>query len=123
MQSVRSTRVYCKDACRKRAARGIDIEQQAESRWLVECLRRMRFLGKIWPVYRWNDSPPIWALLVSFETALDELNLCGSIPLVTEAELKRALRDCEIATSDAGERLKTEIKAFYDARKDRRIRK
>jgi hypothetical protein len=62
-------------------------------------------------------------LLVPFETALDELNLYGSLPLLTEAELKRALRDCEIATSDAGERLKTEIKAFYDARKDRRIKK
>ena len=86
MQSVRSTKAYCSDACRKKAARGVDSEQQAESRWIVEYLRRMRFIGKIWPVYRWNDSPPIWALLVSFETALDELNLCGSLPLVTEAD-------------------------------------
>jgi len=31
--------------------------------------------------------------------------------------------DCGIETSNAGYRLKTEIKAFYDARKDRRIKK
>lgn len=60
-------------------------------------------------------------LLVPPEAALDELNLFG--PLVTEGELKRALRDGGIETSNAGERLKAEIKAFYDARKDRRIKK
>jgi hypothetical protein len=33
------------------------------------------------------------------------------------------LRDCGVETSNAGERLKAEIKAFYDARKDRRIKR
>jgi hypothetical protein len=121
MQSVRSTKAYCSDACRKKAARGIDIEQQAESRWIVECLRRMRFISKIWPVYRWDDSPPVFTLMVSLQTALDELNFYGDV--VTEAELERALRDCGIETSDAGKRLKAEIKSFYDAREDRRIKK
>jgi hypothetical protein len=120
--SVRSTKAYCDDACRKRAARG-STEQQIESRWIVECLRRMRLVGKIWPVYSWDDSPPIWALLVRFDIAFNELNL-GSIALVTEADLKRAFRDCDVAIGDAaGDRLKAAIKAFYDARKDRRIRK
>ena len=124
--SVRSTKAYCDDACRKRAARG-STEQQVESRWIVECLRRMGLVGKIWPVYRWDDSPPIWALLGPIDNllgiALDELNL-GSVPLVTEADLKRALRDCDVAIGDAaGVRLKAAIKAFYDARKDRRIKK
>ena len=41
---------YCSDACRKKASRGA-MEQQTESRWIVECLRRMRFVAKIWPVY------------------------------------------------------------------------
>jgi hypothetical protein len=82
----------------------------------------MHLVGKIWPVYRWDDSPPILALLVPFDTALDELNAYGS--LVSEADLKRAFRDCDVATGDAaGDRLKAAIKAFYDARKDRRIRK
>ena len=82
----------------------------------------VRLVSKVWPVYGWDDSPPIWALLVPFELALEELNPYGS-SVVTESELKRALRDCEIATSDAGDRLQEAIKAFYVARKDRRIQK
>ena len=119
MTSVRSTKAYCSDACRKKASRG-GIEQQTESRWIVECLRRMGLVAKIWPVYSWDNSPPIFALMVTPQAALDELNLSGSP--VTEGELERALRDCGIETSNAGERLKAEIKAFYDARKDRRIK-
>jgi hypothetical protein len=53
---------------------------------------------------------------------LEELNPYGS-SVVTEAELRRALGDCEIATSDAGNQLQEAIKAFYLARKDRRIKK
>jgi predicted nucleic acid-binding Zn ribbon protein len=122
MRSVRSTKAYCSDACRKKAARGVDSEQQVESQWMVDCLRHMRLVGKIWPAFCWDDSPPIWALLVPFELALEELNPYGS-SVVTEAELRRALRDCEIATSDAGNQLQEAIKAFYLARKDRRIKK
>ena len=62
----------------------------------------MHLVGKIWPVYRWDGSQPIFALLVPFDTALDELNL-GPIPLFTEPDLKRALRDCDVATGDAVE--------------------
>jgi hypothetical protein len=120
MASVRSTKAYCSDACRKKASRGgNDIEQQTESRCNVECLRRMDLVAKIWPVYSWDDSPSIFALMVPL--ALDELNPFG--PLVIEGELERALRDCGIETSRAGERVKAEIKSFYDARKDRRIKK
>ena len=123
MPSIRSTKVYCKDACRKKATRG-STDQQTESRWIVECLRRLCLVAKIWPVFTWDDSPPIFALMVKRQLALDELNAAvfQGIPL-TEDELGRALRDCDIATSDAGDRLKAEIKAFFDARKDRRIRK
>jgi hypothetical protein len=122
MESIRNTKAYCSDACRKKAARGgTDIEQQAESRWIVECLRRMRLIAKIWPVYSWDESPSIFVLMVTPPAALDELNLWGI--LVTEGELERALRDCGIETGNAGDRLKVEIKAFYDARRDRRIKK
>ena len=121
MTSVRSTKAYCSDACRKKAARG-STEQQTESRWIVECLRRLRLAAKIWPVFSWDNSPPIiFALMVDRQLALDELIATG-VP-VTEGELRRALRDCDIVTSDASERLKRGIKAFYDGRKDRRIRK
>ena len=120
MESVRSTKMFCSDACRKRAARGIDVERQAESRWIVECLRRLGLISRIWPIYRWDNSPPIFALMVPTQAALEELNLYGSI--TTEAELERTLRNCDIETSGAGERVKAEIRAFYDARKDRRLR-
>ena len=46
------------------AARGTDIEQQAESQRIVECLRRMVLISKIWPVYAWDPSPrssPSWS--------------------------------------------------------------
>ena len=70
---------------RRRAARGTDIEQQAESQRIVECLRRMVLISKIWPVYAWDPSPPIFALMVTTQAALDELNLFGTT--VTEGEL------------------------------------
>jgi hypothetical protein len=47
-----------------------------------------------------------------------ELNLS-----LTEGELERAFRDCGVETSGAGECQKERIKVFYDARKDRRIKK
>ena len=82
----------------------------------------MCLIAKIWPVYHWDTSRAIFALMVPREAALDELNLYGAT--VTEGELERALRDCGIeSVSNAGDRLKSEIKAFYDARKDRRIKK
>ena len=118
--SVRSTKAYCSNACRKKAARG-GTEQQAESRWIVECLRRTGLIARIWPVYAWDESPQIFALMVTPHAALDELNLFGTS--VTQGELERALRNFGIETNSAGERLKVEIKAFYDARKDRRIKK
>jgi hypothetical protein len=80
----------------------------------------MRLVAKIWPVYSWDKSPPIFALMVTPQSALDELN-AFRIPL-TEGELERALRGCSAETSNAGDRVKAEIKAFYDARKDRRIK-
>ena len=54
------------------------------------------------------------------DAPLPRLNAAG-IP-ITEGELGRALRDCGIETSTAADRLKTEVKAFYNARKDRRIK-
>jgi hypothetical protein len=118
MPSLRSTKTYCSDACRKKASRGTSDLQQ--SRWIVECLRRMGLVAKIWPVYPWDDSPVIFALIVTPNAALEELN--GHGDAVAEGELERALRDCDVETSNAGERLTAEIRAFYAARRDRRFR-
>jgi hypothetical protein len=119
MQSVRSTKAYCTDACRKKAARG-GIERQAESKRIVECLRRTGLIARIWPIYSWDKSAPVFALMCTTEAALSELSVYNAA--VTAGDFERALRDCRIETSGASERLKSEIRAFYDARRDRRLR-
>ena len=49
LESLRSTKAYCSDACRKKAGRGgTTLEQRIESRWIVECLRRMGLISKLW---------------------------------------------------------------------------
>ena len=117
MQIARSTKAYCSDACRKRAARGNTNHHQ--SRWIVDTLKHIGFVAKVWPVYPWDNAPPIFALMVTTQAALEELNLLGN---VTESELHRALKDGGVETTNAGERIKAEIKVFYQARKDRRFR-
>jgi predicted nucleic acid-binding Zn ribbon protein len=77
MQTIRSTKTYCSDACRKKAARG-GIEQKAESRRIVEWLRRVGLIAEIWSVFPWDNSPPVFTLMVPTQAALEELNLCGS---------------------------------------------
>ena len=118
MEIVRRTKTYCSEACRKKAARGNTNHQQ--NRWIVETLKSIGFVAKIWPVYSWDDAPIVVALMVPSHAALEELNVHGHA--FTEAELERALRHCGVETANAGERLKAEIKAFYQARKNRRFR-
>ena len=88
--------LYCSEACRKKAARG-GIEQQAENRWIVECLRRLGLVAKIWPVYTWDESPAIFALMVTPQAALNELNLYGSIATEGEEAEQALLPGPEVA--------------------------
>jgi hypothetical protein len=129
---IRNTKTFCSDACRKKASRGgDDFDGVRESWWLFKNLRRSGLIGQIWPVYRWDISHPIFALLVPFEYAVDEMNDTfrrigvAERKLPTEADYKRALKDFDVAISgeDAGDRLKAANKTFYDGRKDRRISK
>ncbi len=126
MQSLRGTKIYCSDACRKKAPRGeTDLDQKAESRWMVEYFLAMSLISKIWPVYSWDQSPAIYSLVTTNQNALDELNAvapdCGFNQL-TKSEFTRAMSLWNIETTDDGAKLQAAIKAFYDARKDRRIR-
>jgi hypothetical protein len=45
MRMMRRTKSYCSDACRKKAARG--KRDQHQSRWIVQCLRRLGLAAKI----------------------------------------------------------------------------
>jgi hypothetical protein len=120
MQSVRRTKIYCSDACRKKAARGeTDLDRKTASRWMIEHLLGLGLIGKIWPVYSWDQSPAIFSLVTTVQNALDELN---AVALVSESEFSCAMKCWNIESSDGGTRLQAAIKAFYDARKDRRIR-
>ncbi len=126
MQSLRSTKIYCSDACRKKAARGeTDLDQQAACKWMVEYLLAMGLISKIWPIYSWDQSPAIFALSAPIQNAVDELNAvapdCG-FNQVTKSEFTRAMSLWNIETTDDGAKQQAAIKAFYDARKDRRIR-
>jgi hypothetical protein len=132
--SLRRTKSYCSDACRKKASRGgNDFDSVRGSWWLFENLRRNGLIGQIWPVYKWDDGPQIFVLLdeSGLGHAAEEMNeaLCrigvAEMELPTEADYRRALKDFDVAISldDAGDRLKAAIKAFYEARKDRRIKK
>ena len=127
MEITRSTKTYCSEACRKKAARGAtDLDQKAESRWMVEHLLSVSLIGKIWPIYPWDHSPAIYTLMTTTQNALDELNAIApdlGWKQVTESRFTRTMSLWSIETSDSGGRLKAAIKAFYDARKDRRIGK
>ena len=127
MEVVRSTKTYCSESCRKKAARGAsDLDQKAASRWMVEYLLSMSLIAKIWPVYSWDDSPAIYTLMTTNQNALDELNAVApdlGWKQVTESEFTRTMNLWNIETSDSGGKLQAAIKAFYDARKDRRIGK
>lgn len=127
MQSLRSTKIYCSDACRKKAARGnCELDQKAESRWMVEYLLAMGLIAKIWPVYSWDQSPAIYALSTTIQNALEEWNATApdlGWKQVTESEFTRAMGLWGIESSNSGAKLQAAIKDFYDARKDRRIGK
>jgi hypothetical protein len=126
IESLRSTKTYCSDACRKKAARGeTDLDRKVSSSWMVEHLFGMGLIGKVWPVYAWDDSPAIYVLMkTTIQNALDELNAVApdlGWKQVTESEFTRTMNLWKIETSDSGPKLQAAIKAFYDARKDRRL--
>jgi hypothetical protein len=124
MPITRRTRRYCKDAHRKAASREANSGRRAEDGRLIETLWFMGYVGRIWPIYAWDESPRVYALLVPRHLAVAEVNLAlrelDRDP-ISEADLVRAMRLKKIA--DYGNRVEAElIGAFYRARKDRRTR-
>lgn len=126
MESFRSTKTFCSEACRKKAARGAtDLDLKAASQLMIEYLRVMGLISNVWPVYSWDESPAIYALMTTVQNALDELNAAApdlGWGQVTEIEFTRAMNLWGIETADSGAKLQAAIKAFYEARKDRRVR-
>jgi hypothetical protein len=87
-------------------------------------LRGSWLVGQLWPVYTWDDSPRIIALIVSKQIALDEFNHAKGGEPFSEAQFTRLLDIAQVVDYHAcGKVLEQAIKDFYRARKDRRIRK
>jgi hypothetical protein len=125
MPITRRTKTYCKDACRKAAAREAASGRRAEYSRVIELLVFKGLVGQIWPVFSWDDCPRIYALLVPRHLALAELNLAlqdlDRDP-ISEADLLRAMRFRKVA--DYGYRVEAELIAdFYRGRRNRRIGK
>ena len=122
---ARRTKAYCTDACRKAAGREAVSGRRGEDSRLIETLLSIGLIGIVWPVYAWDQSPRVYALLVPRHLALAEVNLklteLDADP-VSEADLLRALRRKKVA--DYGDRIEAElIGDFFRARRDRQILK
>lgn len=93
--------------------------------YIYGLLRGNKLIGQIWPVYTWDNHPPVYGLLVSEALAYQELIGVSDTPFTIE-QFRTVLAKYEVAPypspfskgKSAEERL---IKAFYEARKDRRI--
>jgi hypothetical protein len=92
LTAKRSTRSFCSDRCRKAAKRA---EGYVPERRIIDLLRRRGLIGQVWPVYRWDKSPRVIALMVPRAVALAELNSVD--PDITEDDLARALHRIHIA--------------------------
>ena len=84
-------REYCSDRCRKAAGRAAAQEASEEEKDLIRSLRGSWPVGQLWPVYTWDDSPRIIALIVSKQIALDEFNHAKGGEPFSEAQFTRLL--------------------------------
>jgi hypothetical protein len=119
----RRTKRYHNDACRKAASREATSGRRAEDSRVIELAVCMGLVRQVWPVFSWDDSPRIYALLVPRQLALAELNLAlqnlDRDP-ISEADLLRAMRVRKV--SDYANRVEAELIAdFYRGRRNRRI--
>lgn len=111
----RSTKRYCNDACRKAASRRGNAPDASA---IIDSLRRRGLIGKIWPVYTWDDSPARFGLLVPAQFAISEIAGDFEQP-PTIADLTTALKEREIA--GYSDKLEPKlIEEFRRLRRDRR---
>jgi hypothetical protein len=114
---------YCTDKCRKAASRVVEQEASDEEMEAIRMLRLLSYVGQLWPVYTWDDSPRIMALILPRHIALQDVNGYMKEP-ISEAQFSKLLGTCGIVDyHDCGRVLQQAIKDFYTARKDRRIRR
>jgi hypothetical protein len=93
LTAKRSTRFFCSDRCRKSAKRAEGYEPE---RRIIDLLRQRGLIGRVWPVYRSDRSPRVFALMSLRPVALAELNSVD--PDITEDDLAGAL--CRLRIAD-----------------------
>lgn len=112
----RETALYCSPSCRKAASRTDGLEKATDGA-IYDLLRRKGLVAKVWPVFRWDVSPSVYALMVPRAAAVVELNAHLAVP-ITEGDLARVLRANSVAEGPVEKKL---IAEFHQARKDRKI--
>ena len=110
----RSTKEFCSDGCQKAAKRAAEIPLDSEDLVIHPRLEEREFIGQIWPVYRSDNSPKIFGLLVPEDFAAAELR-------ISEPELGRVLRSFGIVGFKS-KIVEWEIWDFYNASKHKKIR-
>jgi predicted nucleic acid-binding Zn ribbon protein len=111
IQQQRRTKVYCSDACRKASKRAAAFADNSIDLEIRDQLRSRQLIGQVWPVYRWDPSPPVFGLLVPRAMAKAEL-------AISDDELVRVLRRFGIVEGEVEVGLN---RRFREARKDRRV--
>lgn len=112
----RETALYCSPSCRKAASR-TDGSEKATDCTIYDMLKRKGLVAKVWPVFRWDSTPSVYALMVPRSATLVELNAHLAVP-ITEGDLARVLKADSVAEGPIEKKL---IAEFYQARKDRKI--
>jgi hypothetical protein len=111
LQQLRSTKLFCGDRCRKAAKRASAHDGDATELQIRDQLIARNLIGQIWPVYRWDQSPRVFGLLVPRARAAAEL-------AVSDDELVRVLRRFGIMEGRVEEGL---IHKFRADREGRRV--
>ncbi len=90
-----------------------------EQAYIHRLLTATGLVGQIWPVYRWDETPAVYGLIVGRDMALQELNFISQMP-ITERQLRTVLKKFGIAEGPIEPEL---IEEFYRKRRDRKIGK
>jgi len=111
-RSKRKTKKFCSDQCQKAAKRAATKIRNPQHQILHRRLEERGFIGQVWPVYRVDNSPKIFGLLVPKDFAAAELG-------TTETDLSDALRSFGIVDFKSNV-VEWKIWDFYKALKHQR---
>ena len=120
-ETFRARRVdarFCGARCQKASRRcDEDASTQGRRTMIWNLLRHTKLVARVWPVYTWDDTPTVLALMVPRRHAVLELNMLHDEAPIADGELAGILNERQVAQGHVEARL---VKEFYASRKDRR---